>query len=205
VKKLIENPYLHYGDMPDNIYDLRGDYSVGALQRDFKKLFTLTEEDISIDFLMNIWDTLLIGIPNGWENSSSRVLPVFKLQFSENLLLKKIPKELNDKKLLQGTRVLLKKDLRNYAISYRVYKKLTDRGYAIISDNTHFEPARGLWLKLAKNSDAQYRVILCDTEYGIIKDINGDTIYYDGTNYPLEQLWTSGSDYSGQYIVLVYF
>lgn len=205
LKKLSENPYLHPGEMPKEIYDIVGDYSVDALKRDFKYLFSLKEEDYHIDFLINKWNTLLIGILNGWQLSTERILPVFKLRFREELYISKIPEEVINKKLLQTDRIILKKDLRNYSISYKVYRRLTDHGYAIISDNTHYEPARGLWLKLAKNSDSNYRVILCDTDHGVLKDMNGDTIYYNGTNYPREQLWTSGSDYSGQYIVLIYF
>lgn len=205
LKKLSENPYLHPGEMPREIYDIVGDYSVRALVRDFKFLFSLTEENHRIDFLINKWGTLLIGVLSGWESSTERVLPVFNLRFCEQLYISKIPTEVANSKLLQTDRIVLKKDLRNYQISSKVYRRLTDHGYAIISDNTHYEPARGLWLKLAKHSDSNYRVILCDTDHGVLKDMNGETIYYNGSNYPREQLWTSGSDYSGQYIVLIYF
>lgn len=203
--KINENPYLHAGEMPENIYDIKGDYSVTALQRDFNFLFSLTEEDYHIHFLINKWNTLLIGVLNSWQSSTERVLPLFKLRFREKLYINNIPEEITNKKLLQTDRIVLKKDLRNYSISYKVYNKLTEHNYAIISDNTHYEPARGLWLKLARNSNSNYRVILCDTDHGVIKDSDGNTLCYNGTNYPLEQLWTSGSDYSGHYIVLIYY
>lgn len=205
LKQITENPYLHPGEMPEYIYDIKGDYSIGSLKRDFNFLFSLTEEDYHIDFLINKWNTLLIGVLHNWQNSSDRVLPVFKLRFNENLYINNIPSEVANRKLLQTDRILLRKDLRNYNISSKVYNRLTDHNYAIISDVTHYEPAKGLWLKLAKNSDSNYRVILCDTNYGVIKNINGNTLYFNGNNYPIEQLWTIGSDYSGQYLVLIYY
>jgi hypothetical protein len=205
MKKLIENPYLHHGEMPSSIYDIAGDISVNALKRDFKHLFTITEEDNVIDFLLDHHNIVLLGVINGWEKSKDRIQPIFKMTFLEKPLINIIPEEISRKKILQGSRILLKRDLRRYSISSRVYKRLTEHGYAIISDRTHFDPAKGLWIKLARNSDENYKVILCDVDYGTIKDENGNTLYYDGSNYPEEQLWSTGSDFTGHNLVLVYY
>jgi hypothetical protein len=203
--KLIENPYLHYGDMPSSIYDIAGDISVDALKRDFKHLFTITEEDYVIDFLLSHDSIVLLGVINNWQKSKDRVQPIFKMNFLEKLLINKIPEEISRKKILQGSRILLKRDLRRYSISTVVYKRLTEHGYAIISDQTHFDPAKGLWMKLARDSDENYKVILVDIDYGAIKDENGHTLCYNGSNYPEEQLWTTGSDFTGYNLVLGYY
>lgn len=200
-----EAPYLHPGEMPREIYYLNGDYSVGALKRDFNYLFTIKTNNRSVDFMINKWDTLLIGVVSGWQGSIGRILPVFNLQILETPLIKNIPDIIKDKKILQGSRIVLKPDLRNFNIASQVYKRLINRGYAIISDDTHYEPARALWLKLAKNSGNEYNVMLCDVDHGPLKDMDGKTINYDGSNVPLEQVWTTGSDYSGSYIVLVMY
>lgn len=200
-----ESPYLHPGDMSSSTYDIRGDHSVDTLVRDYKYLFSLTEEEWTIDFLINVWNTALIGVVSPWRNSTSRVLPVFKLRFVEQLHINVIPSEVRDKILLQTDRVVLKKDLRNYGIAYQVYRRLANRGYALISDRTHFEPARGLWMKLARNSDAAHRVILCDTDHGAIRDDAGNTLCYNGSNYPQQFVWTQGSDFTGYNLVLIHY
>lgn len=205
MKLISENPYLHYGDIPSNIYDIAGDISVDALKRDFKHLFTITEEDIVIDFLLSHDSIVLLGVINNWQKSKYRVQPIFKMTFLEKLLINDIPEEIRKKNLLQGSRILLVRDLRRYSISTRVYKRLTEHGYAIISDQTHFDPAKGLWMKLARESDSHYNVILVDIDHGTIKDENGNTLFYNGSNYPEEQIWTTGSDFTGYNLVLVYY
>lgn len=202
---ICESPVEYSDEMPREIYYLRGDYSVGALKRDFNYLFTIDVGGRNVDFMLNRWNTLLIGVYSGWENATDRVLPVFNLKILETPLIKVLPKELIGKKILQGSRIVLHADLRNFNIASQVYKRLINRGYAIISDDTHYEPARALWLKLAKNSGNEYNVMLCDVDHGPLKDMDGKTINYDGSNVPLEQVWTTGSDYSGSYIVLVMY
>jgi hypothetical protein len=133
------------------------------------------------------------------------LLSLTALILRKKLLINKIPEEISRKKILQGSRILLKRDLRRYSISTRVYKRLTEHGYAIISDQTHFDPAKGLWMKLARDSDENYKLILVDIDYGAIKDENGNTLCYNGSNYPEEQLWTTGSDFTGYNLVLGYY
>jgi hypothetical protein len=207
MKKLSENPYLHYGEMSDNIYDLPGSISPAALKRDYSQLFSIEIEPLSmvVDILLDKWNSSIIGIQNGWQNSNIRIKPLYGLRITDNLEFKNIPEEIKGKKCITFDRHRIATDMRNNAIASTVYRKLIDSGYAIISDRTHFEPAKGLWIKLAKKSNNQHRVILVDVDYGAIKDEDGNTLYYNGSNYPNEQLWTSGSDYSGQYIVLVYY
>jgi hypothetical protein len=201
----MNTPYLHYGDMPENIYELPGAISPNALKRDYSHLFSVEVKSMIIDILLDRWNSSIIGVQDGWKNSTNRVNPLYGLRIQDNIELKRIPEEIRDKKLISFDKHRIASDIRNNSVATIVYRKLVDHGYAIISDRTHFEPAKGLWVKIAKNSDENHRVILVDIDYGVLKDYDGNTLYYNGSNYPEEQLWTTGSDFTGYNLVLVYY
>ncbi len=190
---LKENPYLHHGDMPEDIYELPGTISPNALKRDFSHLFSVEIKSMTIDILMDRWNSSIIGVQDGWKNSANRVNPLYGLRIQDNIELKSIPDEIRNRKLISFDKHRIVPDIRNNSVASIVYRKLVNHGYAIISDRTHFEPAMGLWIKIAKNSDENHKVILVDVDYGVLKDYDGNTLYYDGSNF------------TGYNLVLVYY
>jgi hypothetical protein len=93
------------------------------------------------------------------------------------------------------------KQISNIGIMTNVYFLLADSGFTIVSDNTHFETAQGLWKNISKNPE--YNVYVADIDNGIFKDKNESDIIYNGHNIPDYDIWTMGSNYDGSYRVLI--
>jgi hypothetical protein len=193
---LWETPYLHHGEMSRKMLD--GSISVGAYLREYRKIGTVND----IQILMDVQDTHLVGLKLDKDLSSMdikhRIIPVFKLIFKVNNMLNFKHDFVN---VIQVDRVAISRSSGNEGIMSSVYKMLVDSGYTIVSDITQFDPARGLWKKLA--TDTEYKVYVADIEHGIFKDADGQYVVYDGENIPDSDIWSEGSNFDGQYRVLI--
>lgn len=78
---------------------------------------------------------------------------------------------------------------------------LFDTDYTVVSDVTQFDPAKALWKKLAGGS--HYKMFVADIDHGIFKDSAGNDIVYNGANISDSEIWTGGSDFAGNYRVLI--
>jgi hypothetical protein len=107
----------------------------------------------------------------------------------------------NFQKLLQVNKVAVDSTHGARGIASNIYKLLVSLGYTIVSDDTQFEPAQSLWKRIA--ADHGVKVYVADVEHGLFKDDNGAPILYNGANIPDQDIWTSGSEYNGQYRVLI--
>lgn len=202
ISDLTETPYLHPGEMslPSNFPN--GSISLKAIKRDFTKLYSTTVEQQSVTFFIDKHENRVLGfvIPSH-ATDMDRFIPIFSLFFKENT--PNIP-DLNKSKCLQIDSVFLNKHLRVSALTSQVYFQLSKLGYTIISDTVQFETAQGLWKKLASESSKHGCVVYAaDIDYGIFKDSGGNKIVYNGSNIKDHEIWTSGSDFDGNYRVLI--
>lgn len=193
-------PYLNQGEMPVPILHNDGSISVNTLIREFSLKFTINMADFGIiDFYFDGHNVRLIGLDLTVSNSS-RVKPIFSLYFKP----KSFAQSVIDANTIQVNNVYLDRDLRSKQIASQVYFQLAKLGYTIISDTVQFETAQGLWKKLASESVKHGCVVYAaDTDYGIFKDADGNKIVYNGTNIKDHEIWTSGSDFDGNYRVLI--
>lgn len=202
ISDLTETPYLHPGEMPQPSNFPNGSISLKAIKRDFTKLYVIIIEGQHVTFFIDKHQNRVLGfvIPTH-STDADRVIPIFSLFFKENT--PNIP-DLNKTKCLQIDSVFLNKHLRVSALTSQVYFQLAKLGYTIISDTVQFETAQGLWKKLASESTTHGCVVfVADTDFGIFKDADGNKIVYNGTNIKDHEIWTSGSDFDGNYRVLI--
>lgn len=193
-------PYLNQGEMPVPILHNDGSISVNTLTREFFLIFSIDMADFGIiDFYFDDHEVRLIGL-DSTVGDNFRVKPIFSLHFKPTSIT--IPDI--DKRPIQVNNVYLDRDFRSKQIASQVYFQLAKLGYTIISDTVQFETAQGLWKKLASESSKHDCVVYAaDTDYGIFKDADGNKIAYNGTNIKDHEIWTSGSDFDGNYRVLI--
>jgi hypothetical protein len=194
-QRLLEMPYLHHGAMP---IKLDGSYSREALQRTFTPLSTHTINGKEAFVLIHTQE-LFVVVVTADLTEEGRYLPIMQLDFKDTHELKfdhTLPGV-----VLQVNSVAVSQRFQSHGIASVVYTELVDHGYAIVSDNTQFETAQGLWKKLS--GIAGYRVVVADVDNGYFRDSNGVVIQYDGNNIPDADIWSQGSDYTGQYRVLI--
>lgn len=190
---LNEMPYLHPGEMNRKVID--GSYSVDALTREFKKLGHVAD----ITVLINKDYSLVIGISdNVVPDEKNRILPEFYLSFKRKPTVN-FPHNFTN--LIQVDKVAITPAKGNLGIMSSVYKMLVDSGFTLVSDVTQYDPAQALWRKLT--SDKNYTVCVADTDYGLFKDEDGTPVEYNGRNMPDSDIWTQGSDFGGQYRMLI--
>jgi hypothetical protein len=188
---LKEMPYLHHGEMNRKILD--GSISLKTIKREYNILGSIND----ITVLIQKDNAVLIGISDKIE-SNNRILPLLKIYFKSKHILK----FKNDfKNLIQVDQSVIMKQISNIGIMTNVYYLLADSGFTIVSDNTHFETAQGLWKNISKNPE--YNVYVADIDNGIFKDKNESDIIYNGHNIPDYDIWTMGSNYDGSYRVLI--
>ena len=195
---LIVPPYLNQGEMPVPILHNDGSISVNTLTREFSLIFSINLIDFGIiDFYFDDHNVRLIGL-DSTVGDSSRVKPIFSLYF------KSIAQSVIETNTIQVNNVYLDRDLRSKQIASQVYFQLAKLGYTIISDTVQFKTAQGLWKKLASESSKHGCVVYAaDTDCGLFKDADGNEIVYNGTNIKDHEIWTSGSDFDGNYRVLI--
>ena len=190
ISELFEMPYLHPGQMPKPA-SFTQSYSHKTLSREF----VLIGQVFSLMIMFSESMGVLIGVEKN--TAQSRVEPQFKVTFKENpVILQGVNKP------LQIDQIYLSKSLRNQSIAAYCYTLIVDQGFSIVSDVTHFDPAKWLWKKLAKEL-RDYTITVWDIDHGPFKDENGQVIRYDGSNIPDHEIWTQGSDFNGSYRVLV--
>lgn len=193
-------PYLNQGEMSVPIFHNDGSISINTLTREFTLMFSINMVDFGIiDFYFDDHKVRLIGLDSTVGNSS-RVKPIFSLYFKP----KSFAQSVIDTNTIQVNNVYLDRDLRSKQIASQVYFQLAKLGYTIISDTVQFETAQGLWKKIASESSKHGCVVYAaDTDHGIFKDADGNKIVYNGTNIKDHEIWTSGSDFDGNYRVLI--
>lgn len=187
-----ETPYLHPGEMPRKMLD--GGISLNAIKRDYKKLGQI--QDLIVYMDNHHTHTIVIDLTA--EVISERYEQVFRLQFKSSNLLKF---KNNFTNIIQVDKVAVLRKAGTQGIASTVYKMIVDNGFTLVSDVTQFDPAKALWRKLA--GDSEYQIYVADIDNGIFKDDNGNDIVYNGSNILDQNIWTEGSDYNGEYRVLI--
>lgn len=188
-----ETPYLNPDEMGRESID--GTISVSALDREYRKLGEVDDVEIRLDQ----YATHCIGLDvDRKPNAEGRVRQVFRIRFK--------PKhELNFNHQLRNPiqidKVAINRSFGNQGIMSRVYKKLADHGFSIVSDSTQFEPAQSLWMKIA--NDPSYTVRIADVDNGFFKDADGCDEIYRGADLIKADAWTTGSDFTGYNRVIV--
>ena len=179
-------------EMPRKILD--GSINTNAINREFSLICTVGDIRVMIDRS----NTLVIGLGSDKARPDGRVLPAFRLIFKQKHELNFTH---NLQKVVQVDKVAIRSALGNSGIMSGVYRLLADLGFALVSDNTQFEPAQAMWIKLA--NDPNYVVRVADVDHGFFKDRGGNAIVYDGKRLLDDQVWTSGSNFDGQYRLLI--
>lgn len=190
--ELTEAPYLHVGEMPRRLLD--GGVSISAINREYHQI----GEVENLPVYMDGHNSHSIVIDPQQSVGPDRLLQVFRVQFKPNHQLKFTNTFRN---VLQISKVAIDRQYGVRGIASQVYNLLVDNGYTLVSDDTQFEPAQSLWKRLAASGD--YPVYVADVEHGLFKDANGLPIVYNGSNIPDSDIWSSGSDFNGQYRVMI--
>lgn len=189
---LTETPYLHPGELSRKFLD--GGVSREAIARDYSEIGSVSDLPVFLDHS----HTHAIVFDPSVETSTGRLLQVFRVTFKKTHTLKFAHAFKN---ILQIAKVAIDKSYGSQGTAQAVYQILVDRGFTIISDDTQFEPAQALWKRLA--SAPMYKVYVADVEHGVFKDDDGNEIIYNSKNIPDQDIWSIGSDYSGEYRVLI--
>jgi len=187
-----EAPYLHPGEMFRKMLD--GGISVNAIKRDYKKLGQI--QDLLV--YMDSHSTHVIVIDSSSEVTNDRLEQVLRLQFKSSNLLKF---KNNFTNVVQVDKVAVLRKSGTQGIASTVYKMIVDNGFTLVSDVTQFDPAKALWKKIAE--DTEYKMYVADVDHGIFKNEDGVDIVYNGSNISDNDIWTEGSDYNGEYRVLI--
>ena len=188
---LKEMPYLHAGEMSRTMLD--GSISLKTIKREYRIIGQVND----ITVLMQKDNAVVIGISDKIE-SNDRILPLLRILFKDKHELK-FKNEFEN--IIQVDQTAILKMISNVGIISEVYCLLADCGFTVVSDNTHFETAQGLWKKLSTKPG--YVVYVADIDHGVFKDKNGSDIIYNGYNIPDYDIWTMGSNYDGSYRVLI--
>lgn len=195
-----EMPYLHAGKMPPHVS--LNSYSLKTIQREFSLLTSITMNGRQLNVLLRNDHTAVIGIFDD-QDMTDRFNIEFRLLFKPQHELNHVPPEIANCSIMQVDKVTASTPTIDQGLASTVYEKLVSLGRAVVSDNTHFDPGAALWKKLAQVPSN--RVIVADVDTGTFKDATGQTIQYNGSNIPDASIWTNGSDYSGQYRVLILY
>lgn len=188
---LAEMPYLNRGEMTrENVV---GYMSANALDT----RYTYIGHDLNIYwYLCNDLSHLSAVDTESKTPDSTRLREMFRLRFKESDELRFTHKFA---KVLQINSVSISPDYGNRGTGSRIYQSLANRGYTLVSDTTQFEPAKSLWKKLAQIET----VFVADVDYGLFKDAGGLPIVYDGANIADADIWSEGSNFDGNYRVLI--
>lgn len=187
-----ETPCLHPGEMERDILD--SSISANAIKRDYRKLGQIQDLVVYIDS----HNTHVVVIDLTAIVKNERFEQVLRIQFKQSNLLQF---KHDFKNIVQVDKVAVMRAAGTQGIASTVYKMIVDNDFTLVSDVTQFDPAKALWKKLA--IDAEYTMYVADVEHGIFRDQDGADIIYNGNNIPDQDIWTEGSDFNGQYRVLI--
>lgn len=185
-------PYLHPGEMPRKILD--GSISINAINREFSPFGKVD----GINVLIQKDNASLIGLQAGAVPIDGRFRPVFHLMFKAKHELN-FPNNFTN--IVQETRVVIDRAFGNRGVMTSVYKMIVDAGFTLVSDSTQFESAQAMWIKLSR--DPNYFIWVVDADSGFFKDEDGKIIRYVGQKLIDDQVWTTGSNYDGNYRLMI--
>lgn len=189
---LKEMPYLHPPEarLPDKEWIT---YSPEALTREYSLLGVI--EDIRV--LMHRDQSHLIGITSV-SDDSGRFPAIFRLHFKDH---HRIKFDLPVSEILQVNLAEIKTGWANTGVMSQVYEMIVGLGVTLVSDDTQLVPGRALWVKLAQTG--RYPIYVADVENGLFRNGDGEPVVYNGQNIPEGDIWTGGSDFNGEYRVLI--
>lgn len=187
-----EAPYLHPGELIH--IKLDGTVSLSYIQREYDHLGVVD----GVKVLMHKEKVAVIGVPNDTSSNEERVDQIFRLTFKDK-------NELNFKhtfpNVLQENVVKIHKKYGGQGIMSNVYKLIAAHGITLVSDSAHFEPAKAMWIKISR--DPNYFIWVADSDHGLFRDESGQPIRYVGQKLVDDQVWTTGSNYDGQYRLMI--
>lgn len=202
---ILEAPYDLGGNANKKFSDSWMSYS--ATKRLYNELCSMTINGQLVTIYRNKEN---LNIINGYVDSRKKINNesankwVFSLNLKEENTLVKIPKELQNEKILQTNYVEASDFVEGSGLAPFVYMALVQDGFTVVSDTAQFNGGIGLWKKLAREAGyVDMKVNILDDEYGFTKDADGKLIDYNGTNIENHQIWTSGDDYTGEHTLLV--
>lgn len=159
--------------------------SLSALQRECFFLGTLIKEDLEFNFWLNFNKKVAeVTIATKDDIGQDRHMVVTKLRFDNRA-------NLPVKDELQVDTVYTHDDYKRLSLAMALYVVLCRYGYTIVSDFTQYRGGKGLWKKLAKESEARKFVVKVwsDEAGDWVKDSEGNPIHYTAENLEDEEVW----------------
>lgn len=196
-------PYLEKGSMSiaslGRIITMDGTISLKSIERDY--LPFASNVQIGELGVLNLYQLPKLECIIGVDNSVAITRPKrarvqFRLDLDNTF---KFNCEHSFRNTIQVESVALEERYRCYGITSAIYRAVADQGYTVVSDNTQYEPAQGMWKKLAEEQG----VFVVDMVDGPVKSESNALLEYDGASIPDFLIWSSGSDYSGFDKVLI--
>jgi hypothetical protein len=92
---------------------------------------------------------------------------------------------------------------RDFGLATLMYETLVLKcGVVLMSDNIHYPGGKGLWQKIAAESQ-DLAIFVLDTDTGLFYPYNGQKVVYDGKCIPEDQIWSLDPDESRRGVILV--
>jgi hypothetical protein len=189
---LNEIPYLHPGELTH--IQLDSTISLSYIQREYVQLGVVGD----VKVMLHRERVAVVGVPNNSDREDGRVEQIFRLTFKDRHELKFNHPFTN---VLQENTVKIHKKYGGQGIMSNVYKLIAERGFTLISDSTQFESAQAMWMKMSR--DPNYFIWVVDADSGFFKDEDGKIIRYVGQKLIDDQVWTTGSNYDGNYRLMI--
>jgi hypothetical protein len=179
---LFEGPYFHDSDAPSIKMDHLS-ISDRTLARDYLLLAKL--EGTEFDFwLLKQKTTAIVTTPTKDTVGANRNLIVVDLKFRS-------PSGIPVKNELQVNTVITSPDYRGRGLAMALYVILCRYGYTVVSDFEQYRGGKGLWRKMALESDARrFAVrIWSDAAEDWIRAEDGEPLLYNGENLGDDEVW----------------
>lgn len=184
IRQLLEQPVSHDGEM-DKPSEMSTTYSLASIRDEFTELGVIN----NVHLFQSKNNRLILGFLNGVDNSQNNTT-VFRLSFKEKSILTGAA---------QVSSVYLSTTLRQSNLAIQVYQMLVSKGWVIVSDQVHFQPAKALWKRLAQTVGKQV-VYVCDVD-----ELTSGKLgrLYDGKNIPDDEIWSIDDSSNKYYLVLI--
>ena len=194
---LFEMPTLINSELPLSQDRFDPFYSIATVQRDFDIIwkqpikseshYVLLEKDRSFA----IWG-ILTEDPN--RDGVTGIEPITIVDFKDGLNVNSSV-QFDHSSTLQIDLVQTSKRFSRGGVATRIYIKLAQAGFTIISDNEQWNGGKRLWKKLAHTS-------VKNDQVSVFLLRNNKLESYDGTNIPDDEIWSEDSKHKYTLFVL---
>ncbi len=197
-----EMPYIHAGSMEREAF-WNSFISNTSLVRLYGPLGAIQagSEYVELHNLKN--HPRVIGTVKAQKDGEESNRIVFSLRFKVHHTLVNVPPGVDEARVIQVDKVSTERALEGMGIASYAYSELVKLGHVILSDTSQFDEGRRLWVRMATKAHLRnYEIFVLDDEFGFIER-DGKPVVYDGSNIDDAEIWTTGEDYSGAYVLLL--